>query len=187
MLNNIKSFDPEVVVNTMAEIGVTYGAVSPNVAHRLCTYCLNKNRPLPIKILSVGGAPVYRHMVDDMRKATSLGQLVIVYGSTEAEPIAFIDAEVKIDAEKETPDMGHCVGMPFLEGNLKVITAEEKGKIRRDRPSDSLLHIHVKRERGIRYFLCLDQTGTVEDLEVPSGVNGEIVVSGWHVNIEAVS
>ena len=148
MLNNIKSFDPEVVVNTMAEIGVTYGAVSPNVAHRLCTYCLNKNRPLPIKILSVGGAPVYRHMVDDMRKATSLGQLVIVYGSTEAEPIAFIDAEVKIDAEKETPDMGHCVGMPFLEGNLKVITAEEKGKIRRDRPSDSLLHIHVKRESG---------------------------------------
>eukprot|EP00118_Oscarella_pearsei_P001820 m.8583 g.8583 ORF g.8583 m.8583 type:complete len:564 (+) comp20720_c0_seq1:88-1779(+) len=153
--NNIKSFNPLSVINTMADIGVTYGAVSPDLAYKLCSACLEESRPMPIKLMTVGGAPVYRYMVEKMQKAMAASKLMIVYGSTEAEPISFIDTTEKIKAEAANSESGHCLGLPFLDGKLKVIK--------------------------------IDQPGSVEDLEVPTGENGEIIVCGWHVNIDAAA
>ena len=49
---------------------------------------------------------------------------IVVYGSTEAEPISWIFAEEKLKEDAKKPD-GLLVGLPFIEGGLKIIDATE--------------------------------------------------------------
>ena len=122
---NIKVFNPAAVVDLMADTGVTYGGLSPSFAHRLCLYCSEHNRQLPIKMLVTGGAPIYHHMVEQMRKAMVGRRLIIAYGSTEAEPISSTDAETKLAKESESQFQGHFVGSPLVAGGVKIIQVIE--------------------------------------------------------------
>lgn len=153
----IKVFDPAAVIDLMADMGVTYGGLSPSFAHRLCRYCSEHSRQLPIKLLIVGGAPVYHFMVEQMRKAMVGRRFVIVYGSTEAEPISSTDVETKLAKEAEFQFQGHFVGLPMVAEGVKVIQVIES----------------VSKK--------------LEDVALPVGKIGEIVVTGWHVNIEGIT
>ncbi|XP_062507528.1 olefin beta-lactone synthetase-like isoform X2 [Corticium candelabrum] len=152
--SKIKSYEPASVVALMEDTGITNSVLSPAIAYQLCLYCTEHNRRLPTKVIAVGGAPIYRHMADVMLKAMMDQRVIIVYGSTEAEPISFTDANTKVAKESESDFMGHFVGTSFIEGGVRIVQIDA------------------------------DALRKVEDVQLSQGEVGEIIVSGWNVNTE---
>ncbi|CAI8051226.1 Olefin beta-lactone synthetase [Geodia barretti] len=106
----------------------------------------------------MGGAPVYRGMFRTIASVTPEKKAVVLYGSTEVEPVSVIFAEEKLQLEAEKPD-GHCIGRPVFEDSARVIG------ILSEPPKEPV---------------------DISTLEMPRGEIGEIVVSGWHVNTHQV-
>ena len=67
---------------------------------------------------------MYRGALRSVATATPNKKTVVIYGSTEAEPISVIFAEEKMRLEKTCPD-GLCVGMPVFKETVKVIRIQE--------------------------------------------------------------
>ena len=75
---------------------------------------------LPVAYTGVGGAPVYRGMLRTISSATPERKTVVIYGSTEVEPVSMIFAGEKMELEASQPD-GLCVGKPVFKGSVKII------------------------------------------------------------------
>lgn len=75
---------------------------------------------LPVKYTALGGAPVFRDTLRKIVSVTPEKRTLVMYGSTEAEPISVIFAEEKMKLELSGPD-GLCVGKPVFRGTVKVI------------------------------------------------------------------
>lgn len=132
---------------------------SPAFAEKVAQYCVENGRQIPSEYILVGGAPVYPQTLQVLcRAASSPEKVVVVYGSTEAEPVSFIRAADKLKAEEGDSSVGMCVGRPVFEGSVKVVQVGE----------------------GV-------SGGTLESVEVPLGKAGELALSGWHVNTYQVS
>ena len=112
VVETMKSFDP--AANSTALGG------SPAFVHRVALHAAKHNSTLPISLISVGGAPVYRGMLRTMVSVVTDKKAVVLYGSTEAEPISLIFAEEKLRLEAGKPD-GLCVGRPVYEDSARVI------------------------------------------------------------------
>jgi acyl-CoA synthetase (AMP-forming)/AMP-acid ligase II len=150
--------DPAIVVGQMEAAGVTTTTGSPALYERLARWCAAQGRRMPVRALFTGGAPVSpplaRLLADTVR-----GEAHIVYGSTEAEPIAGIEARAMLaamsaSATTPAPD-GVCVGRPVPEIEVRLVEA-----------SDEPIELSAAGWRG---------------LEVPRGATGEVVVRGPHV------
>jgi acyl-coenzyme A synthetase/AMP-(fatty) acid ligase len=109
-----------------------------------------------VRILFTGGAPMSRIGLERLRKVWPNARVVIVYGSTEAEPVASIDATEIIDECYALSSQGHgyCAGYPIDQVETLI--------------------------------LPLDFTEScIEDLSsmaLPNHCIGEIAVRGAHVN-----
>ncbi len=106
-----------------------------------------------------GGAPIYPCMLKPLRRMAPQAKLVVVYGSTEAEPIAHYDAS-RLDTrdyEKMVTGGGLVVGHPVDEIQLRII------RMQWGEPIGTL---------SATEFLAM---------QLPAGQTGEIVVSGAHV------
>ncbi len=75
----------------------------------------------------MGGAPVFRGCLRTVSSTTPDKKTVVLYGSTEAEPISMIFAKEKMEAEASLPD-GLCVGKPVFKGSVKVIQILSGGR-----------------------------------------------------------
>ena len=93
---------------------------SPAFVERLAVHALKENITIPVRYTAVGGAPVFRGTLRTVSSATPDRKTVVIYGSTEAEPISMIFASEKMELEASSPD-GHCVGRPVFKGSVKVI------------------------------------------------------------------
>ncbi len=147
---------------------------------KICTYASKNNITLPLKYSSVGGAPVYRGTLRIIANVTPNRNAYVVYGSTEAEPISIISAEEKMELEVDQPD-GLCVGKPVFKETVKVIQLLDS------KNSDFLLlylslHVVVVVVVVVVSDCISDPINISEELEVPCGKIGELIVSGWHVN-----
>ena len=56
-----------------------------------------------------------------MLSVTPNKDTIVLYGSTEVEPISFIRATEKLQLEETKPD-GMCVGEPVVDNSVKVIS-----------------------------------------------------------------
>jgi acyl-CoA synthetase (AMP-forming)/AMP-acid ligase II len=125
---------------------------SPAYFDALAAHALGLGQRLPFKRLFVGGAAVPPAMAQRLVQACE-GEVTVVYGSTEAEPIAHTPARALLRAAKQGKP-GLLAGKP--EGvALKIL-----------RPADGPL--------------ALGRGGWVK-LRAKPGQAGEIVVSGPHV------
>ncbi len=110
--------------------------------------------------IDTGGAPVFPDTIERLRRALSPeARLVVVYGSTEAEPIAHLDAG-ELDAgmmERIAGGGGLPVGRPVADIRLAII-ADRTGEPLGPLPADGF-----------------------DALTRPPMEPGEIVVSGAHV------
>jgi acyl-CoA synthetase (AMP-forming)/AMP-acid ligase II len=143
------------VLRQMADHGVTTCTASPPFFDRLTARIATSPGETPrLRRLLTGGAPVSDAQLRAWRRALPRTEIVVAYGSTEAEPVAHLTAEERLDAiVPKAP--GYCAGCPV------------------DRIRARLIRIHDGPvELG---------TGGWPAWEVPAGGIGELVVSGEHV------
>ncbi|HEX2094643.1 MAG TPA: AMP-binding protein [Longimicrobiaceae bacterium] len=145
--------DPPTVFRQIEVEGVTTSCGSPAFYERLAGWCAGRGRKLPLRALFTGGAPVYPPLAR-LLADTVAGEAHVIYGSTEAEPVAGIEARTML-AAMEGGGEGICVGPPVPEITLRLI-----------RPCDGPVE--------------LGPSGWKE-WEAGWGDAGEIVVAGDHV------
>ncbi|HEU0015282.1 MAG TPA: AMP-binding protein [Longimicrobium sp.] len=150
---------PERIFRQMADERVTTSSGSPAFYERLAGWCAETGRRLPLRALFTGGAPVLPPLARLLAEVVE-GEVGVVYGSSEAEPIAGISARemlaaMEAGAAAEPRAEGLCVGRPVPQVDVRLL-----------RPEDGPI--------------MLGDAGLAEWEGAPGEV-GEVVVSGPHV------
>lgn len=154
----VDKVDAARVLRQMADHGVTTCTASPPFFDRLTAQIAAHPGESPhLRRLLTGGAPVTDAQLRAWRRALPHTEIVVAYGSTEAEPVAHLTCEERFTAVNEarprTP--GYCAGRPV------------------DRVRARLIRIHDGPvELGAEGWAAWD---------VSAGEIGELVVSGEHV------
>jgi acyl-CoA synthetase (AMP-forming)/AMP-acid ligase II len=151
--------DPARIHRQLLDERVTTSSGSPAFYERLARWCADTGRRIPLRQLFTGGAPVL-HPLARLLDAVVDGAPHVVYGSSEAEPIAGIGARGMLaahEAAREDADHagGLCVGRPVPQIAVKLL-----------RPHDGPIALG---EGGWGAW------------EVGPGLVGEIAVAGAHV------
>ena len=146
------------ILEQMAAHGVTTCTASPPFFNRLVQRMRERPAARPmLRRLLTGGAPVSDGDLAAWRDVLPETEMVVVYGSTEAEPVAHIDAAERLAARRQRPDPapGYCLGRPSPRIAARII-------------------------RATKDAVALGPEGWVEH-EVGPGEIGELVVTGAHV------
>lgn len=152
--------DSRVIAEQLRSEGATRTVASPALLDRLAGYCMQRSILIPsLRVISTGGGPVRPGLPGKLKRIAPGATVRMVYGSTEAEPIAAIDDhEVSVTAARRMRSGGGLlVGRP-VEGCAVRIVENRPGAV-----------------LGPFTRHAFDQ------LELPTGQIGEIVVSGRHV------
>ncbi len=139
---------------------VTRITASPAFFERLVAHGCRTQRSLPaLRHLHTGGAPVFPRLLEALHRLAPAAQVVAVYGSTEAEPIAHLDrgAISPDDLAAMASGRGLLAGPPVPELRLAIL-ADTFGQARAP-VSETTFHA----------------------ARLPTGAIGEIVVTGDHV------
>ncbi len=135
-------------------------AGSPAFYECLIAYCRQRACLLPsFKKIYTGGAPVFPRILRELQELSPIGEIIAVYGSTEAEPIAHIAySEISTeDIQGMMQGKGLLTGCPVPHISLRII------KMQWGKPLGVLTRDEFEREA------------------LAEGETGEIVVSGDHV------
>ena len=101
---------------------------SPAFFRQLADHMLETGASLPaLRHIFTGGARVPATLVDDLANVLPDADLHVVYGSTEAEPIAVLDARANRSHLLNTAGQGALVGMPVEAIRLRIHTDELDG------------------------------------------------------------
>lgn len=152
--------DGAAVIAQMRAARVTRLTASPAFVDRIARQALATESPLAgLQRVVTGGGPVFPDMVARIRLAAPDAAIVSVYGSTEAEPIADVTASATSDADIGAMDAGAglLAGTPTTSARVRVLE---------DCWGTPLGTLDASR---------------LDELTLPSGVVGEIVVTGKHV------
>jgi acyl-CoA synthetase (AMP-forming)/AMP-acid ligase II len=154
------AIDPIPVIEQLERHRVTRAAGSPALFDRVADQCLASNRTLPgIKRIFTGGGPVFPGLLDRLQRIAPVAGISAVYGSSEAEPIAYLSSAQVSGQDRRDMMSGHglLAGVPVSTVQLRIL---------RD-PFDGAGSSLTSSEFDAR---CL-APGTI----------GEIAVSGRHV------
>lgn len=135
-------------------------AASPAFLEQICDTCDSTGRTVSgFRYVFTGGAPVFPDHLDRFSTTFPDAEVVAVYGSTEAEPIAHISRRAVSEEDLSTMKAGRglLVGVPVPEISVRVISPCQGSAL------------GAQDEAG---FTAICQ---------PAGLYGEIVVSGGHV------
>lgn len=154
------AINPARLARLMEEYSVVSSAASPALFERLTRYCAMRGMKFPgLRQLATGGAPVFPRLLAQMQAMAPQADVLAVYGSTEAEPIAHL-AFQQIDSSDQAAmaaGRGLLAGRPVGDIELRIL-------------SDNW-------GRGIGPIGGAEFTAKCLPPEQP----GEIVVSGPHV------
>ena len=142
------------VLALMRRHGVTTCTASPPFFDRLAA----SSEKLPVlRRLLTGGAPVSDAQLRVWQRAFPKPEILVAYGSTEAEPVAHLTAEERLAATNPDRPLapGYCAGTPISRIRTKVVRIHS-GPIE------------------------LGEEGWAP-WELPAGEIGELVVTGEHV------
>jgi olefin beta-lactone synthetase len=156
--------DAAIIVNQLFSADISCCTVSPSIFVNIADHCRkNKITLSRLRRVVTGGAPVSKDNVRDFKAIAPVAEILVLYGSTEVEPIAHIEAKDMLS--DDTKRQGVNVGKISEDLEYKFI------KIWRNNVE-------------------LTSQGW-QEWEVESGKPGELVVSGAHVcenyynNVEA--
>lgn len=148
----------ERIVNQILENNVTTASGPPEFWKNVVEYCKTKNINFEkIHFVFTGGNPVSLELVYDLKQVFPKAKINIVYGSTEAFPISWIDINEIIDSKdyKTKNRDAMCVGKPHPSLRIKII-------------------------KPIKEPIVLKNKG-FDDFELKPGETGEIIITGNHV------
>jgi acyl-CoA synthetase (AMP-forming)/AMP-acid ligase II len=119
--------DAERIIAQMRQHQVTTATASPPFFDRLAERVEQHpgERPALRRILS-GGAPVSEGQLRAWRRAFPDTEIVVVYGSTEAEPVAHIGADERLEAVSDLHPRapGFCVGRPTSQVATRLVAIQ---------------------------------------------------------------
>lgn len=154
------AIDPAPIVDQIKTHEPTRTAASPAFLDRLAGYCAPRGMALTTftRIFS-GGAPVFPHLLDRFQRMAPRAEVIAVFGSTEAEPIAHVAwSEMQAgDIEAMYAGRGLLAGRPIPAIQLRVLP---------DRWGTPIGPLTPE---------------AFAAASLPHGAPGEIVVSGAHV------
>jgi acyl-CoA synthetase (AMP-forming)/AMP-acid ligase II len=152
--------DPAPVVEQIDRYQVTRSAGSPAFYQRLVDYCEMQGRVFSsLRRVDTGGAPVFPRLLQRLQQWAPKAQVVTVYGSTEAEPIAHL---------------------AWREVGEDELTAMRSGRGLVTGPSVDEVSLRILRDRfGTPIGPYSEEAFDRERL--PVGEIGEIVLTGNHV------
>jgi acyl-CoA synthetase (AMP-forming)/AMP-acid ligase II len=121
--------DPERIIETIRDQGVTQAFGSPAIWNRVGRYCEERGIALPSlrRVLSAG-APVPLHVIERMRKALPEGgDIHTPYGATESLPVASISGREVLEetVAASRRGAGTCVGRAFPGIRIRIIEVAE--------------------------------------------------------------
>ena len=118
----VAEVDGAAILEQMTRHAVTTCTASPPFFDRLVeALAASPARPALRRILT-GGAPVTREQVRTWRRAWPDTEITVAYGSTEAEPVAHIDAdELLSSASDRKGPAGFCMGRPIEQVEARLI------------------------------------------------------------------
>jgi acyl-CoA synthetase (AMP-forming)/AMP-acid ligase II len=155
----IAEVDAAAVVEQVRDWKVTTIGGSPAYLEPIARHCQAAGITLPVRAVVTGGAPVTPDLLALLREVcpAAKGRIMLLYGSTEAEPVAHIEADEVLSetAALTAQGKGNCVGAPVDDVELKVVRA---------RPDAWQL-----------------PAGGWDEVEVARGEVGEVLVTGEHV------
>ncbi|MFL5783163.1 MAG: AMP-binding protein, partial [Bacteriovoracaceae bacterium] len=152
--------DPAILTNQILNNNINCATMSPSNLVGLSKYCAQNGIKLSkMKRMVTGGAPISRDDVEKYYQIAPQSELWILYGSTEAEPMAHIEGrdmmKEKRNADSEIVEEGVNVG-------------------------------HISEDVDYKFIKLVD--GPIElsskgwpEVEVPAGQVGEFICTGDHV------
>lgn len=152
--------DPAILANQVLNNKINCATMSPSNLVGLSKYCAANGIMLTqMKRMVTGGAPISRDDVEKYYKIAPQSELWVLYGSTEAEPMAHIEGrdmlKEKKNADAEIVEEGVNVG-------------------------------HISEDVDYKFVMLVD--GPIElsskgwsEIEVPVGQVGEFICTGDHV------
>ena len=150
----VAEVDGDVIAKQLVDFNVSTITASPPLLDRVAESLSNVTERPKLRRLLTGGAPVTDSQLKRWLECYDAEtEIVVAYGSTEAEPVGHIDARERIAESGKS--RGYCTGQISELIEAKVIPII-KGAV--------------------------DLAGTsLEQLAMPAGEIGELVVSGAHV------
>jgi acyl-CoA synthetase (AMP-forming)/AMP-acid ligase II len=153
----VDQVDAATVLGQMESHGVTTCTASPPFFDRIAAHLLDMGGdPPPLRRILTGGAPVSDAQLRTWRQALPETEIVVAYGSTEAEPVAHIGAEERLAATSDVrpASPGYCAGW---------LSERVRARVIRIHPGP------------------VELPGSWEGWALPHGEIGELVVTGDHV------
>ena len=118
------AIDPAPVVAQILKTEPSRTAASPAFLDRIAGYCVQNGTTLPsLRRVFTGGAPVFPRTMRKLQLVAPNAEIVAVYGSTEAEPIAHIALHemANDDLDAMMRGKGLLVGLPVSCIQLKIL------------------------------------------------------------------
>lgn len=150
------SLKPAKIVAQIEKHQINSIIASPFFVRKLGGYLLDEKRVTGVKKVFTGGAPVFPSEARVYSEAFPDAEVQIVYGSTEAEPISAIGVEELLDRDENALFKGLKVGQPEESAQVKIIGITDAD-------------ISVSTDEAL------------DNMRLPPGEIGEIIVSGRHV------
>ena len=152
---DVASADGSKLLATVERHKITTCTASPPLIDKLATELDRKPSSVPLRRILVGGAPISDEQLEHWRRALPEIELKVVYGSTEAEPVAHIDGQERLAITKGATALGYCVGRVTDLCSAEVVKITNGPLVTSDE--------------------------ALSDIRVPAGEIGELVISGAHV------
>ena len=104
----VSDVDGAVIATQMQKHAVTTCTASPPFIDRLCDHVESNSSPLALRRVLTGGAPVSNQQLERWQQVFPKTEIVVAYGSTEAEPVGHIEATERLSLDPNEP--GYCTG-----------------------------------------------------------------------------
>ncbi len=120
-LRRVAEADGARILEQIDEYGVNTAAGSPPFFDRLCDALEAADRRATFRRVLTGGAPVSDRQLKRWRRWMPDTEILVVYGSTEAEPVAHVDADERLTlSASDVARPGYCVGrlVDTVEGKV---------------------------------------------------------------------
>ena len=151
------SVNPTFIFEQIERWGVTRMSGAPAYIERLVAHLEGEGkRETRVRQLGVGGAPTPIGLCERIAGVMPDTEAQVIYGSTEAEPIASVDMAEIVRSKEQAQVLGHLVGRSAHAATIALVNLPES-------------------------LSTLDASG-MDPYRVAEGEPGELVVSGPHVN-----